>query len=141
MGYQGPKVINQTSLDHYKLTFDHTNGQIELPITTKVEDYTVLLTDTGHIFTTYGATENVNFTLPTTLKKGAWFLFLNSVDYNMTITGGTADTLITFNDAGADSVAASTTSEKIGAAIMAVCDGNKWHVFGIAVGHTYTVAT
>ena len=139
MGYQGPKVINQTSLDHYKLTFDHSSGLIELPVTTKSASYQVLLTDSGHVFTSYGGSAAVTFTLPTTLKKGAHFRFINLVDQNM-IVAGAANTVITFNDLTATSVAAQTTSEKIGAVIDAFCDGNAWHLAGVAVGHTYTVA-
>ena len=141
MAYQSAKQVNVSLLDHYTLSFDHTYGKIEMPISTKTADYSVLLSDSGHIFTTYGAAANVNFTLPTTVKKGVWFLFLNSANYNMTVTAGTADTLIAFNDAEADSVAASTTNQKIGAAILVVSDGNKYHAIGIGVGATYTVGT
>ena len=138
---QGPKQVYGNNLQQYKLTFCHTNGVIEYPVTTKTASYTVLLSDSGHIFTTHGATGAVVFTLPVTLKKGFYALFVNAVAQDMTITAGTEDTLITFNDAAADSVAVSTGSAEIGGAVLVFCDGNAFYAIGITVGVTYTVGT
>ena len=46
----------------------------------------------------------------------------------MTITADTADTMVTFNDDAADSVAFSTSSEKVGGAAFVFSDGSKWMV-------------
>jgi len=76
-------------------------------------DRTVVAADHGTLFICQGGSANVNFTLPAMLH-GYAFGFYNAQDYNMTITSAPADTLIVYNDAAADSVALSTTSEKIG---------------------------
>jgi hypothetical protein len=62
------------------------------------------------------------------------------------VAGATAGDVVTFNDAAANSLAASTSGQKIGALIRATCIRTadttyKWLVVGLAVGHTYTVAT
>jgi len=76
-------------------------------------DRTVVAADHGTLFICLGGSANVNFTLPAMLH-GYAFGFYNAQDYNMTITSAPADTLIVLNDAAADSVALSTSSEKIG---------------------------
>lgn len=84
--------------------------------------YTVLEADHGTLFTNEGNGGNINFTLPTTadLPTG-WFVeFFSVAAGTLTVTAGTADTLVVFNDAAADSIAFSTTSEIIGAHIKAV---------------------
>jgi len=43
-------------------------------------------------------------------------------DVTLTVTAGTADTLLTFNDAAADSVGFATSSEKMGGAFLVWCD-------------------
>lgn len=80
----------------------------------KTSDYTVTVNESGTFFTTEGASAAVNFTLPAA-SDGPWiFDFFNAEDVNMTVTAETADTMVTFNDVEADSVAFSTSSEKIG---------------------------
>ena len=108
-------------------------------VTAKAADYTVTAAETGRVFTTTGATGAVNFTLPAK-ATGLVYTFLNTVDQNMTITSDAVDTIVTFNDVAADSVAFSTVGEKIGAAAMAICDGTKWIVVNLGT-HTATVAT
>jgi len=94
-------------------------------VVAKTADYTVLATESGTIFTTEGTTANVNFTLPAA-ADGLVFWFFNAEDFNLTVTADTADTLIAFNDIAADSVAYSTSSEKIGNGFMVFSDGSKW---------------
>jgi hypothetical protein len=104
---------------------------------TKVAAYTVTAKETGTFFNTTGATAAVVFTLPA-ISDGPWvFKFLNSVDLDMTVTAGTADTIISFNDVDIDSVAASTSGEKIGAVINAYCDGTSLWVTGESGQPTY----
>jgi len=84
----------------------------------------------------------VNFTLPATAKAGLEYRFYNTVDQNMTITAGTADTMIVYNDIAADSVALSTSSEKIGGSFRVVGNGSKWLVIPMLwEGQTPTIAT
>jgi len=89
----------------------------------KTASFTVLRTQSGAVFTTTGATAAVNFTLPAINTGPWWFEFFNGADQSMTVTSGTADTIVTFNDLQADSVAFSTASEKIGGHIIAFTDG------------------
>ena len=93
-------------------------------------------------FTNRGGEGAVNFTLPATAQRGLRFLFTVIADQNVTITAGTGDTLVSYNDATADSVALSTASEKIGGTVEIVADGTSW----IAIPHfwegqTATIAT
>jgi len=94
-------------------------------VVAKTASYTVKAEESGSMFFTTGAVAGVVFTLPV-IGDGPWvFWFFNTVDQDMTVTAAAADTLIGYNDLDLDSIAASTTSEKIGAGIMAVCDGVK----------------
>lgn len=110
----------------------------------KAADYTVLATDNGTTFTTRGASGAVNFTLPA-IDRGLEFTFFNEADQNMTITAATADTMVVFNDLAADSIAFSTSSEKIGGGFRVKANDNetKWLVMPIlgAETQTPTIAT
>jgi uncharacterized protein YqgC (DUF456 family) len=124
---------------------DETTGVLtpKKNVSAKTADYTVTGAEPcGTVFTTRGAAGAVIFTLPAAAARfaGLHYRFKNLVDQNMTVTG-TVDTMITFNDTAADSVAASTAGQKIGAEIEAFCDGTSWCVSGVSVGHTFTVAT
>lgn len=101
----------------------------------------------GSVITTRDATGAVTFTLPTpgAAYVGFEFEFISVRDQSMTVAGTTAGDVVTFNNAAAASVAASTAGQKIGARIRAICVETvtgtwKWVVTGISVGHTYTVA-
>jgi hypothetical protein len=110
---------------------------------TKVAAYTCLSTESGTFFNMTGATAAVTFTLPA-ISEGPWhFEFFASSAVAMTVTAGTADTMMTFNDLTADSVAFSTASEIIGGRVLADCDGTSLFVNAIGVSHrqTATVAT
>ena len=111
----------------------HTN------IIAKTSNYTVKAAESGAIFTTTGATGAVTFTLPSK-ASGLMYRFINTVDQNMTIVADVHDTMLTFNDVAADSVAFSTASEKIGACVDVICDGTKWIVIQQCT-NTMTVAT
>lgn len=111
----------------------------------KTADYTVVVADHGAVFTTEGASGNVNFTLPATadLPTGWECTFFNAADFNMTVTAGTADTMVTFNDVAADSIAFSTTSEKVGGGVKIIKGASK--IFALvmlgAETQTPTIAT
>lgn len=97
----------------------------------------------GTVFTNRGATGGVTFTLPAPNLglAGYWYRFKGLADFAITVASETADTLIALDDIAADSVAIATANEIIGGEIEAFCDGVSWYASGIAVGHTYTVAT
>jgi hypothetical protein len=115
-------------------------------IVAKVADYTVTEADNNTLFTNRGAAGAVVFTLPATAKKGLRFGFHVVAGQNVTVTAGTADTLVAFNDATADSVAYSTASELIGGRYIVEGDGTGWLVQANpfaqgATAQTNTVAT
>ena len=96
-------------------------------VTAKTASYTVTLNDSGTLFTTRGATANVVFTLPAVASAtGCMYRFFNAVDFNMTITSAEGTTIMCKNNAGASSIAFSTTSEKIGASCKVISDGTSW---------------
>lgn len=109
----------------------------------KTADYTCVKGDSGTIFHTTGATAAVNFTLPAISDGPFWFMFIAGADQNLTVTAQTADTAVTYNDLAADSVAFSTTSEKIGGAVEVYCDGVTLFVLGrpATIYQTITIAT
>jgi hypothetical protein len=96
----------------------------------------------GTCFTTRGAGGAVTFTLPAITGQrmaGLWYEFDGVANQNIAVAAA-AGTIVTFNNAAATSVTASTAGGKIGAHFRAICDGTSWHVIGDAVGVTYTVA-
>lgn len=126
-----------------------SDGDFDLPINAyrkvvaKTGDYTVLEADNGTMFTTTGATGAVEFTLPATAKLGLHYRFYNTVDQNLTVTAGTADTMVALNDTAADSVALSTAAHKTGSGFDVIGDGSKWLVIPLLAddGVIVTVAT
>jgi hypothetical protein len=115
----------------------------KLNIIVKTSSYTVTAYDFGSVLTTRGASGAVTFTLPTAASgnNGEWVLFVNVADQNMLVTG-TDEGLVVFNDLTADSIAFSTTSEKVGGAFLAISDGTSWAVSPIATEtQTVTVAS
>lgn len=98
---------------------------------TKAASYTVLYQETGTVFVTTGATAAVTFTLPaiTAGSSAGWnFTFISGADQTMTVATATADTFVVYNDLTADSIAFSTSSEKIGGVVDVWCNGTS--VFG-----------
>ncbi len=122
----------------------HTNFPWTPAFVTKTADYTVKSTESGTFFNTVGATAAVNFTLPA-ISTGPWmFWFLAGAAQTLTVTAATADTMLTFNDLAADSVAFSTSGEIIGGMLWAICDGTTLAVIqigGVSHRQTLTVAT
>lgn len=116
----------------------------------KTANYTVTaaLDRNETLFTNRGASGAVTFTLP---PPGARYLgwryeFLSVENQNLIVAGATAGDVVALNDAAANSVAASTTNQKIGAHIIADCIRTgeaifKWFVRVDAVGVTQTIAT
>lgn len=116
----------------------------------KAASYTVIGTvdAAGAIFTNRGAVGAVTFTLPTPNRAalGDFYDFRAVADQNLLVAGAVAGDILTLNDLAANSVALSTGGQRVGGAIRAECIENvegtfKWLVHGVAVGHTYTIAT
>jgi hypothetical protein len=122
---------------------DLKGGLILRPPVAKTANYQVAVaTDaSGTLFTTRGAGGAVTFTLPavSAALAGYTYEFVGVANQNIGVAAA-AGTIVTFNNAAAASVTASTAGGKIGAHFRAVCDGTSWHVNGDTVGVTYTVA-
>jgi hypothetical protein len=97
--------------------------------------------DSGTIFHTAGATATVASTLPQIAEGPFYFLIINGADQDLTITAAAADTIITYNDIAADSVAFSTSSEKVGGALEVFCDGTSLYVLPRFADGRYQTAT
>ena len=112
-------------------------------VVAKTEDYTVLEADHDTLFTNRGAAAEVIFTLPATAKVGLSYSFYTVADQNLKVTAGTVDTMVTANDAAADSVSWETSSEKIGGGFSVYGDGTSWLTVSHLAqdGHTVTIAT
>lgn len=121
----------------------YRNGLPDVKMEAKTASYTCVAADSGTIFHTTGATAAVVFTLPQISTGPFWFRFINGADVDMTITSAVADTEVTFNDLAADSVAFSTSSEKIGGMVDVYCDGTTLFVIPnlASEGQTVTIAT
>jgi hypothetical protein len=114
-------------------------------VVAKTADYTVTAArdENGTLFTNRGAGGAVIFTLPPASSRYAgWhFRFRTVAGQNVTVKPSAVDTLLVFNDATADSLAASTADELIGALIEAECDGTVWAASVLSNLTTPTVAT
>jgi hypothetical protein len=108
---------------------------------TSVVDYTVSPSESGCFFLNTAATEaEIVFTLPA-ISTGPWiFFFLAVADVALKVAAATADTLLAFNDAEADSVSFATSSEIMGAGFMVWCDGTTVGAIPLgAGGHVQTL--
>lgn len=106
----------------------------------KTANYTVVAgQDNDTIFTTTGATGEVDFTLPAA-AVGNRFRFVNTVGQTMKVIAP-AGKLICFNNAAATSITFSTAGNLIGAIVEIVCDdtGTKW-IASTPCSNTQTIA-
>lgn len=118
-------------------------GGLKVNVVAKTANYQILSASdpSGTLFTTRGAGGAVTFTLPAVAPALAGVFYDFDGVANQTIgVAAAAGTVVTFNNAAATSVTASTAGGKIGAHFRAICDGTSWHVIGDVVGVTYTVA-
>ena len=96
------------------------------PVITHASSATLTIGESGACVTTEGSAGAVTLTLPAVASsKGVHYWFVNAEDQNM-IIAAPADTMVTFNDVAADSIAFSTSSEKVGGGAFTYCDGAKW---------------
>jgi len=108
-----------------------TGPKVLLRIQNKTADYDVLQSDSGTIFTNYGDTGAITYTLPTSITKGWFAVFVNMVGYAMTVTG-TADKLIAYNNAEADGIV--TNTQHIGQAFLVISNGSAFVALAITAG-------
>jgi hypothetical protein len=106
----------------------------------KNADYTIKASESGTIFTNVGATKAINFTLPAITDGPFYFKILIGADYAVTVTSVVADTIITFNDAAADSVAFSQASEILGGSFEIFCNGTSLFVIPSLASEAQTIA-
>lgn len=98
----------------------------EVPVTQAASPYLISASENGTLFTTTGASGAVTFTLPT-VAPGLRYAFYNTVDQNITINGMAGNGIV-FNNAAANSIAYSTSGQKIGVGILIESNaaGTKW---------------
>lgn len=102
----------------------------------KAADYTVLVTESGTIFTASAA---ATFTLPAVASAtGCYYTFINAANTDMAVTAPSG-TLVADGNASATTATFSTSSHKIGGCVQVVCNGSKWLM--MSVGNTSAVAT
>lgn len=112
----------------------------------KTADYTINADRdrSGTIFTTFGASGAVVFTLPTANARTAgWeYIFIGGADQNVQVAS-VADTLLCTHDAAADTLTLSTSSQKLGGSLRAIClknaSGYQW--WACADNGTGTIAS
>lgn len=92
-------------------------------IVSYTSDQTLTKEQSGIIVNNEGATADVNITLPA--DDDPWIFFIHNVeDVELKVTAATTDTMVTFNDVAADSVAYTTASKQIGGAFIVYCAGS-----------------
>lgn len=94
-------------------------------VVAKTADYTVDAKESGTLFTTEGATADVEFTLPA-LADGLEFIFFNAEDIELKVSSAADNTIVATGDAAAGSVTFTTATTQIGAGVTMICDGAKW---------------
>jgi hypothetical protein len=112
-------------------------------ISAKTSAYQLLVAEAGTTFTDRGATASVTFTLPavTNMVAGMWFRFYGVSAYGFVVaSSGSADNIVTKNDAGADTITCSTASLMIGACVKVIFDGTSWLALQESSGPTYAIA-
>lgn len=113
--------------------------------------YTVQVSDLkagSLLVTNYGAAGALALTLPTPAASivGATVRMIGVAAGAISMVAPTADTLVALNDVAADSLAASTAGQIIGAVLEAVCIQTgastfQWAAYALSNGTTGTVAT
>ena len=98
------------------------------PVIAHASSASLTIGESGALITTEGSSGAVTLTLPAVASsKGVHYWFVNGEDQNM-IIAAPSDTMVTFNDVAADSVAFQTSNEKVGGGVFTYCDGAKWFV-------------
>lgn len=100
---------------------------------------TLTAAQSGTIFHNVGLTASITVTLPAISTGPFYFKIVQGAGFSIVVTAATADTIITFNDAAADSVTFSTSSEIIGGHYEVICDGTSLFVLPILASEAQTV--
>ena len=96
---------------------------------TKTTHYTCTVNDSGTIFNSTGAEDEVVFTLPTpaAANDGCFYGFVSTSATVIAVS--CADSIVYDNSIVVDSLTAQTADHIIGAALFAVSNGSKWLIF------------
>lgn len=123
-------------------------GGLKLNVVQKTANYTILSASdpSSTVFTNRGAASTITYTLPAAAANlaGVYYDFVTIVAQIITVATPVADTLISDNDAAADSL---STTARIGVSLRLYCDGTSWvavlasGVPQAAFAQTGTVAT
>lgn len=119
-------------------------GKVDREVVALTADTTLTNNDLGKTFTNRGAAGAIIITLPVASgdNSGGEIRVRVLADQNVTVITSPADKLVIINDAAADSVAFSTSSQKIGGGGMFESDGTNWFFSDISGGsNTVTTAT
>ncbi len=122
-----------------KLFWDQSADQLELDAAilgehrvTAPESVTAAKTlveaDSGKIFDNTGDADALIFTLPAVSLTGWHAWFMCTVDEDMTILSADLDKMVVDDDATADSIGLTTTTQQIGNGFYVLSDGAKWLV-------------
>lgn len=124
------------------LEFPRRQGHI---VKAKTTNYTLTAAENGVLFTNRGSSAAFTFTLPDTsgglVPIGYDVTFYGISATGFTVASNPTDSIVTLNDAAADSITVTSTSKIIGGAIRCIWDGTAWLALQASVGNTYTVAT
>lgn len=126
-------------------TFKGLAPALYRPVSAKTASYSIKPEDIGVLFTNRGASGAVVFTLPPNASiASGWFCeFFVVANQSFQVKSDTADTMVCFNDAAADSITFNTSNERIGAGVRCIWDGTGWLTF-VHLGaetQTPTIAT
>ena len=113
-----------------------------MQVIAKASTATLTAAQSGSVMVSSGGSAVV-LTTPA-VAAGLHYWIINGQDQDLTITAGGTDTMVTFNDVEADSVAYATSNEKVGGGAFIISDGTKWMVFLMTYDTTdqaVTVAT
>ena len=118
-------------------------GLNKFTVEAKTGNYTLQQADSGKMLTNRGAGVAIIITLPATGILGGFYVLVYVIaNATVAVTTASLDTLITFNDALADSVAYSTVGEKIGGCFLVFYDGTAWAVAALRyLNQTVTITT
>lgn len=122
--------------------FESLQSNTKLAIKLIAAAYTVVKDDSGKVLVMTSASA-VTITLPAASGNDGMHLWIVGQGAGALTIAATAGELVAFNDAAANSIAFSTTSEIIGGAVHCICTGSKWLalVHLAAETQTPTIAT
>lgn len=115
--------MSGTAIDFSKRTYRNARRRVQA----KAASYSIVPDDAGTLFTNLGATGGVTFTLPApdSAWNGVEVEFVAAAAQAITISCAATDKIVTYGDAGADSV---VLANSIGVGTRAVCDGTYWYL-------------